>query len=118
MTPRWLLDELLDDPKAWFDYAACLGIYDEYDTKDIDNVLFPFNPKLRDGDATEAFIAEYCNSCPVADQCLDFAVRTDSVGVWGGIELTPRKLARLQRLRNAEGPVTVDRAKEVLDESG
>lgn len=110
-TPRWILDELRDDPHAWRDYAACIGLEGT-----ADDVLFPFNPRLRDDDAIEEFVSEYCGSCPVADQCLDFGVKTESEGIWGGIELTPRKVARLQRLRREEGRVTVERAKEVLGE--
>lgn len=110
--PRWLLDELLDDPHAWRDYASCIGIGEEYD-----DILFPFNPKTRDDEGISEFKYEYCSECPVKDWCLDFAVKTESIGVWGGIELTPRKTARLGRLRKAEGPVTVDRAKETLGEA-
>lgn len=110
-TPRWILDELLDDPHSWRDYAACIGI-----EGGADDILFPFNPKTRDDEAIEEFVSEYCNSCPVMNECLDFATKTESIGIWGGIELTPKKVARLQRLRRLEGPVTVERAREVLGE--
>lgn len=117
MTPEWLRDELEDDPRSWVDYASCLGVSDFVGFKDLDEVLFPTNPKTRDEEAIEAFTEEYCSECPVRDWCIDFAAKTESIGVWGGLELTPRKSSRLGRLRRAEGRVTVDRAEETLGES-
>lgn len=115
-TPDWILEELLSDHNAWYDYASCLGVYDEYDAQDLDDVLFPFNPRTRNENAIEAFTREFCSTCPVRDQCIDFASRTESVGVWGGVELTSKKTQRLHRLRNQTRRVTVDLAEEVLGE--
>lgn len=115
-TPDWIREELEDDPRAWYDYAACLGLEEFVDHKDLDDVLFPLNPKTRDDDAINAFIYDYCDTCPVRDNCVDFAAKTESLGIWGGLELTPRKTARLARLRRAEGSVTVESAKEALSD--
>ena len=37
----------------------------------------------------------YCTACPIRAECLEYACRTDSVGIWGGVWLsvhTARKL--------------------------
>ena len=34
---------------------------------------------------TAAVARTYCNRCPVKEECADYARRTGSVGVWGGI---------------------------------
>lgn len=117
MTPEWLREELEDDPRAWYDYAACLGLDLFADFKDLDEVLFPLNPKTRDDDAINAFVYDYCDACPVKNQCIDFAAKTESLGIWGGLDLSPRKASRLGRLRRAEGTVTVESAKEALGEN-
>lgn len=105
----FLAEELREDPHAWRDYAACLDV-----TEDMDHVIFPWNPSRRDDDAIQEFIENRCDECPVAQRCLDFAMATESEGIWGGVELTPSGIARLKRLRILEGDVTVERAKEVL----
>lgn len=32
-----------------------------------------------------------CNKCPVRERCLDFAIRNEEVGIWGGMTTTERR---------------------------
>jgi WhiB family redox-sensing transcriptional regulator len=71
-------------PTPWFDDAACRGV----DT----DVFFP----VSDAHADEA--KAICATCPVREQCLEFALETrPAEGVWGG--LTPIERHRLIRRR-------------------
>lgn len=94
----YVADEIRNDPHAWRDYALCLDA-----TENLDEVIFPFNPAKRDEEAIQDFIETRCNQCPVSQRCLDFAVKTESIGIWGGMELNPSRVSRLRRLRNEEG---------------
>jgi len=104
-----LEDELYHDPHAWRDYAACLDV-----PLSDDRVIFPWGKNPPTEDETQGWLQEHCDGCPVAQRCLDFAVKTESIGLWGGVELTPSRIARLRRLRIQEGTATVERAKELL----
>lgn len=105
-------DELQDDPYAWLDYAACVG---KYETDE--RVIFPWGSRPPEPEETAAWISENCDNCPVRQRCLDFGLKTDSEGVWGGIELTLSRNMRLKRLQKEEGSVSVERAKELFDRS-
>lgn len=79
---RWRLD------------AACRGVNPE---------LF-FAPGRNDdrgrrlrtlGDMQRAQALAYCARCPVRDACLDYALRFDELGIWGGTTYRERR-----RLRN------------------
>lgn len=104
-----LVEELQYDPHAWRDYALCIDA-----PLEDDRVIFPWGKNPPEPEETEEFLQWYCDDCPVQQRCLDFALETESEGIWGGVELTPSRVARLKRLRIQEGDVTVDRAKEVL----
>ena len=68
----------------WRDEAACVGL----DT----NIFFP----VTDADAHHA--KAVCASCPVREECLEWAIATrQSDGVWGG--LTEDERRRLRRRR-------------------
>lgn len=72
--------------EGWRDSAACLG-YPE-----------PFFPSVG-GSADLA--RSICETCPVREECLDYALRTPSVtrsGIWAGY--TERELRELRRLRS------------------
>lgn len=65
--------------RTWLDQAACLGMSPH---------LF-FRPG--GGDHTEA--KEVCRDCPVAEECLHYAIAAgETHGVWGG--MTPRERSR------------------------
>jgi len=72
----------------WMDDAACKGKTE---------LMFPYKAK----DITYITGArKLCKGCPVADQCLEYALEFppgDMHGVWAG--LTPRQLAAEQRRR-------------------
>lgn len=101
--------ELNEDPGAWRDYAACLDA-----TEEDERIIFPWGKNPPTPEESEEWMRQNCDRCPVAQQCLDFALKTESEGVWGGVELTHPRTNRLKRLRIQEGEVTVERAKEVL----
>jgi WhiB family redox-sensing transcriptional regulator len=68
----------------WWQDAAC---------RDVDtNVFFP----LTDDEAGPA--REICATCPVRDECLEFALATrQDDGVWGGLTETERRRLRRRR---------------------
>ncbi len=78
----------LSNPRTdvrWRDDAACRGV----DT----DVFFP----VTDEEAAEA--KAVCASCPVREECLEFALQTrQEDGVWGGLTETERRRLR-RRLR-------------------
>ena len=72
---------------SWRDEAACRGL----DTE----VFFP----LSDEEADEA--KAICATCPVREECLEFALLTrQDDGVWGG--LTEAERRRLRRRRRVQ----------------
>lgn len=76
------------DASNWMDFAACKGKTAEmFPRKHKDITYIPGARKL-------------CQSCPVEEQCLEYALQfpaTDIHGVWA--RLTPRQLAAEQRRR-------------------
>lgn len=97
--------ETKKDRHAWRDYAACL------DTGD-DRIIFPWGLDPPEPPETRQWIANHCDVCPVRQRCLDFALDTESLGIWGGVELTPTRVQHLRRLREQQGSLTVDQVKE------
>ena len=79
----------LVDKRPDFSKAACIGVSE--------SVFFP-RVEGQGGRISKKELAEarkYCRTCPVKDACLEYACRTDSVGIWGGeflSEHTARKL--------------------------
>ncbi|MFJ9709476.1 WhiB family transcriptional regulator [Streptomyces sp. NPDC101234] len=74
-----------EDPAAsWREHAACL--------REDPDLFFP----IGNGGLTLHQIDEakaVCGGCPVARQCLDWAVRTGQTeGIWGGTTETERRL--------------------------
>ena len=69
---------------AWMDDAACIGLDPE--------IFFP------DKGHSAAEARRACARCPVADQCLDFAVEGGwrTVGIWGGTNAKQRRDARVR----------------------
>ena len=83
-----------DRSKGWQDDAACRGA---------DATLF-FAPnyfeRREEKDAREAKAKVICNTCPVCEPCLEYALRSrDPHGIWGGLnELERRRLLRSREL--------------------
>lgn len=102
-------DLIQDDPVGWRDFANCIDAPVE-----LDRVIFPWGKNPPEPEETEEFLQTYCDECPVRQRCLDLALKTESEGIWGAVELTPSRIHRLKRLRIQEGYVTVERAKEAL----
>lgn len=70
-------------PEAWVTDAACAQADPD-----------AFFPKSGDLETVRA-AKRICASCPVAAQCLDYAIRTHpTAGIWGGVGVK-----HLQRLR-------------------
>lgn len=88
------LDELLDAP-AWMARAACRGKPPE--------MFFPAR-----GEPIEPAKA-VCAGCPVADECLDYAIGsyTDTglpvIGIWGGTSGRERRRMRAARRLDQAG---------------
>lgn len=77
------LRALFDRP-AWMADAACRGMNPD--------LFFPER-----GNRTQA-AEQACADCPVADQCLDYALeRREGFGIWGGQAEQDRRLLRRQR---------------------
>lgn len=51
------------------------------------------NPRIFDGETLSDVLAakKVCGSCPIKDLCLDWAVKTQDSGVWGGMTPLERK---------------------------
>ena len=82
-----------EDIPSWRDEALCRGF-------DL-GVFFP-----DEGDAAAISAAkEICSSCPVADECLAYAVENNQTeGIWGGTTRQERRRLRriwLQEMREA-----------------
>lgn len=66
-------------PPAWVDRAACARTGD-----------FGFYPDKNDRGAVKDVI-EFCGTCPVQRQCLDYAIANhESWGIWGGRNFSKR----------------------------
>jgi WhiB family redox-sensing transcriptional regulator len=66
----------------WRQGAACIGMPIE---------MF-YQPKK-----TPKVVKETCNGCPVKEECLDYALRYEPCGYFGGETAEDRKLIRRQR---------------------
>ena len=66
----------------WRDSAACKN----YDT----NIFFPETKET----TLQAEPIEICNSCPVKVDCLDYALKHEGLGIWGGLNQTDRSKLR------------------------
>lgn len=72
---------------GWRSEAACEGA----DT----SVFFSLSRAKGADDEAKA----YCAGCPVRPACLEYAIRTGSVGVWGGMTDEERRAERRRRHR-------------------
>ncbi len=60
-----------------------------------------FFPPAAGGQQTAAEARVWCFSCPVIAECLDYALRTGQLGIWGGTTEDERALIRRRRHRMA-----------------
>ncbi len=74
--------------ESWRQDAAC---------RDLDpNIFFPAN------DEAAGAAKAVCATCPVREDCLEYAVATrQDDGVWGGLDETERKRVRRRRQQAA-----------------
>lgn len=81
--------ELALDLPGYFGEGACIGA----------------NPRLFDGESLNDVLCakKICASCPIREMCLDWALLTQSAGVWGG--LTPSERIKV---RKAGKPIDID----------
>jgi len=76
---------------AWRKKSACRGAKPQR--------FYPEDWEVWDEDAIEAVKEEFCNQCPVREECLDFAIGTREIeGMWGGMTHSERK-SHIRRLR-------------------
>lgn len=69
--------------------------------RDVDPDLFFPGEALEETRAQE--LASLCGTCPVAEQCLEFALSRTEVGIWAGTTTAQRKkLRRRARVPNAQ----------------
>lgn len=82
-------EELLWEPEeGWREDAACRGV-------DVD-VFFPVEESEESAFEAKAI----CESCPVADICLQYSMATNQAeGVWGGLDANERRRMR-RRIRD------------------
>jgi WhiB family redox-sensing transcriptional regulator len=87
--------ELLTLP-AWRDQAVCRDLEPAL----VGELFFPLR-----GSAIPPRAFELCDQCPVAQECLDFAL-TERIqhGIWGGT--TGRERRRIRSARRAATPTT------------
>jgi WhiB family redox-sensing transcriptional regulator len=78
--------------RSWRDLAACLDV-----------VSAEYDPFFADNAELQAEAVAVCETCPVRDACLTFAVRTgQQYGIWGG---QPQQIIRsLIALERAGSP--------------
>lgn len=82
---------------TWRDDAACRD--------DDTSIFFP------DREADVARAVAICATCPVRDDCLEFALRTRQVdGVWGGLTEPERRRVRRRRMAAARAERDADAA--------
>ncbi len=79
-----------ETPTSWMAYARCRDVPPE--------IFFP-----SDGAGVEV-ARRYCAECPVAAQCLDYALDNHiEHGVWGGVSERKRRRITQSRRRAATG---------------
>lgn len=64
-----------------------------------DDLFFPSEGYSSELKAAHIINQKYCKFCPVKAQCLSFAIRFDSIGIWAGTTTDTRKKIRSRRNR-------------------
>lgn len=74
----------IHDPRSWREDAAC---------RTLDTAIFFPDTEEESGPAVAV-----CASCPVREECLEFALLTrQDDGIWGGLTETERRRLRRRR---------------------
>ena len=84
----------LESEFVWQREAACRGL----SLAESQAIFFPSR-----GDSIDEARA-ICRRCPVTDECLDFALANNCIGVWAGTSDRQRRLLR-RRVRSQAGEV-------------
>lgn len=83
---EWTGTAPLITPEPWMQDAVCVEVDPEL-----------FFPSVGDAE-TAALARQVCGGCPVAAECLDYAMRTSQThGVWGGLSPKQRDALRSGR---------------------
>lgn len=81
-----LIKQIIGD-QQWKEHAACKGM--DVSTFFPERGFVPFKA------------ITICNTCPVQEQCKDFAIANDEQhGIWGGLALRARRKESKQRHKN------------------
>ena len=91
----WVRRDLLHDDDSWRDLAACRGRTD---------LFFPPEIQYRTVDQRRLHMLHVneakaiCSTCPVQDECLDFAL-TNNIkhGIWGGFSMSSSARSRRKK---------------------
>ena len=85
----------MTEVRCWRDHAACR-----------DAVTADYDPFFADAAQLQAEAIAICETCPVRDACLTFAVRTgQQYGIWGGQpQQFIRRLIALERAGRPQSP--------------
>ena len=75
--------------RDWISQAACKGKPSDW--------WYPEYPFTKSRRVRAAKAKEICGTCPVADQCLEYALKWELDGIWGGKSVDERN--RLRRSR-------------------
>lgn len=91
------MTEASPPPLKWRNKAVCRGV------KPIR--FYPEDWDFWDEDAIQRVKDEFCNVCPVREECLDFAIGTrEYEGMWGGLTHSERK-SHIRRMRKDGTPI-------------
>lgn len=92
---RWrMVSKYLRADHSWMVRGACRG-------EDSDLFFAPDNERQPEREVREGKARAVCDVCPVKAECLDYAVGTGQVGMWGGTDDEQRKSLRRREQRRA-----------------
>ncbi|MFM8155422.1 MAG: WhiB family transcriptional regulator [Actinomycetes bacterium] len=75
---------MIELPPNWTERSACRDIRDP-------EIFFPLIPRGARATGAEAPAKAVCASCETQGECLDFALRTQSQGIWAGMNDEERR---------------------------
>jgi len=87
----------LDDTLGWQPRAACRGVDPEHFYRNADERT------KRDHEVVQGC----CGQCPVHQQCFEYALENEALGIWAGT--TPTMRRKLRRLLKIKAPGGDDR---------
>jgi WhiB family redox-sensing transcriptional regulator len=66
------------------------------------DLFFPENTEESSAFETTKKAKAICRACPVVDLCLEYALNSDVIGIWGATNDTDRKQIRIDRIRRKD----------------